>query len=71
MLRLGDVTNLVLLDDLAEGDDLGMGEAEKRLDLVAHLEQLAVVLGNPPLPLQYLFRCGVVGALGDPSVDGT
>jgi hypothetical protein len=47
---------LVLLDNLAEGDDLGVGEADEGLDLVADAEELAFVLGDAALAAEELGR---------------
>ena len=48
----GRQTYLVLLQDLAEGDDLGVGKARQVLDLVLQLQRCPLVLDKPPLALQ-------------------
>jgi hypothetical protein len=48
----GRLTYLVLLQDLAERDDLGIDKARQVLDLILQLQRCPLVLGKPPLALQ-------------------
>jgi hypothetical protein len=45
-------TCLVFLDDLAECDDLGAGEAGQVVDLFAALAKLALILEESPMALE-------------------
>jgi hypothetical protein len=58
------VSHLVLLNDLAEGNDLGAGETGEVVDLVATLAKFALVLGESSLALVGDRRVGAIGGLG-------
>lgn len=69
MGRSFSVTHLVLLNDLAECNNLCVGEAREGVDVIGAPHELAVVLGEAPLLLEELARRGVLRPLAQPAVD--
>jgi hypothetical protein len=65
----GAWTHPVLLDNLAEGDDLGASEAGERLYLVAAAQELALVLVETTLLLEDVACRGISGKLASPAID--
>lgn len=64
-------THLVLFHDFTKRDDLCVCEAGEGVDVVAALEQLALVSGEPALPADVDFGSRLLRKLPNPSLDVT
>lgn len=63
-------TYLVFLENLAKGRDLGFGEAFEGVNVVAAVEQLALVLGEAALALEgEVGGGGLLGVFGDAALN--
>lgn len=69
--RKKDHAYLVLLNDLPEGNDLGVGEAIERINVVAATEQLTFVFCEAALSLEEGARRRVLRAFDDPFLYAT